>query len=126
MIWFSTLGLPDDADIGVNCKKDGFQRIFEVKLISDEQLQDIRRHTSVLNPFLKEKNQFKIIFLLLLTDVDEYPVAVRYQTALLSAIFHMQVESFDEQAIAPYLEVVYRVKEVYKAGRNFFDLFSQP
>ena len=79
-----------------------------------------------MNPFLKEKNQFKIIFLLLLTELDEYPVAVRFHTALLSAIFHMQVESFDEQVIAPYLEVVYRVKEVYKAGRKFFDLFSQP
>ena len=112
-------------DIGVNCQSDGFQRIFEVKLISDEQFQDIRRHTSVLNPFLKKKNQFKIILLLLLTELDEYPVAVRYQTALLSSIFHMQLEAFDEQAITPYLEVVYRVKEVYKAGRNFFDLLSQ-
>ena len=80
----------------------------------------------MLNPFLKEKNQFKIIFLLLLTELDENPVAVRFQTALLSAIFHMQLENFNEQALAPYLEVVYRVKEVYKAGRNFFDLFSQP
>ena len=73
---------------------------------------------------MKEKNKFKIILLLLLTELDEYPVAVRFQTALLSSLFHAQLEAFDDQGIGPYLEVVYRVKEVYKAGKRFFDMLS--
>ena len=82
------------------------------------------RHIKILNPFLKEKNKFKIILLLLLTEMDECPVAVRFQTALLSSIFHVQLEVLDDEAIGPYLEVVYRVKEVYKAGKKFFDMLS--
>lgn len=73
---------------------------------------------------MKEKKKFKIILLLLLTELDEYPVAVRFQTALLSSLFHAQLEALDDQGIGPYLEVVYRVKEVYKAGKRFFDMLS--
>ena len=96
-----------------------------MNLISEQEYQDIMRHTEVINPIMKHKDTFKIVLLLILTELNEHSSALRFRSAILSAIFHNESEALGEQAIAPFLEVVYRVKEVYKSGKRFFDLFSQ-
>ena len=96
-----------------------------MNLLCEQEYQEIMRHTEVINPIMKHDDTFKIVLLLILTELNENPSALRFRSAILSAIFHIESEAQGEQAIAPFLEVVYRVKEVYKSGKRFFDLFSQ-
>ena len=116
------VGISKSTDLGVKFPPGNFEKIREVNLISEQEFQDIKRHTDVINPLMKHDDIFKIVLLLLLTELNEHSSALRYRSAILSSI--SQIHSGD-QAIAPFLEIVYRVKEVYKAGKRYFDLFSQ-
>ena len=116
------VGISKSIDLGVNFPPGNFEKIREVNLISEQEFQDIKRHTDVINPLMKHDDIFKIVLLLILTELNEHSSALRYRSAILSSI--SQINSGD-QAIAPFLEIVYRVKEVYKAGKRYFDLFSQ-
>ena len=123
--FFFYLGISKSVDLGVEFPPGNFEKVRDVNLISEQEYQDIKKHTGVINPIMKHNDTFKIVLLLILTELDEHSSAVRFRSAILSAIFHIESEALGEQAIAPFLEVVYRVKEVYKSGKKFFDLFSQ-
>ena len=118
-------GIAENVELGVNFPSRNFELIRDVDLISEQEYQDIKRHTEVINPIMKHNDTFKIVLLLILTELDDHSSALRFRSAILSAIFHIESEALGEQAIAPFLEIVYRVKEVYKSGKKFFDLFSQ-
>ena len=118
-------GITGNVDLGVNFPSRNFELIRDMNLISEQEYEDIKRHTEVINPILKQNDTFKIVLLLILTELNEHSSALRFGSAILSAKFHIESEALGEQAIAPFLDVVYRVKEVYKLGKRFFDLFSQ-
>ena len=118
-------GINDSVDLGLKFPTGNFKKIRDMNLLSEQEYQDIMRHTGVINPIMKHDDTFKIVLLLILTELNEHSSALRFRSAILSAIFHIESEALGEQAIAPFLEVVYRVKEVYKSGKRFFDLFSQ-
>ena len=118
-------GIAETVDLGLKFPTGNFKKIRDMNLLSEQDYQDIMRHTEVINPIMKHKDTFKIVLLLILTELNEHSSDLRFRSAILSAIFHIESEALGEQAIAPFLEVVYRVKEVYKSGKKFFDLFSQ-
>ena len=123
--FFFYLGISKSVDLGVEFPPGNFEKVRDVNLISEQEYQDIKRHTDVINPLMKHNDIFKIVLLLILTELNEHSSALRFRSAILSSISHIHS---GDQAIAPFLEIVYRVKEVYKAGRNFFELLtkSQP
>ena len=104
-----------------------YEKISQVCNLSTEEAQEIADHGKALTPFVKSKEKFAILLLLVLTELNESGSGLRFRNALLSSIFHMEHNSkrSDEEILGPYFEMVHRVKEMYQKGKIFFDMFSQ-
>ena len=86
-------GIAENVELGVNFPSRNFELIRDVDLISEQEYQDIKRHTEVINPIMKHNDTFKIVLLLILTELDDHSSALRFRSAILSAIFHIESEA---------------------------------
>ena len=99
------------------------------KLFSNDEYQEIKSHTAALNPFIGDNERFQIMLLLILSELNENASALRFRTAILSAIFHMRNTNDstedENQILGPYFQMICRVKKIYQRAKKFFDIFDQ-
>ena len=104
--------------------------LYEVaKLLSYDDLQDVKSHAAALNPFIGDNERFQIMLLLILSELNENASALRFRTAILSAIFHMRNTNdsteVENEILGPYFQMICRVKKIYQRAKKFFDIFDQ-
>ena len=87
------LGSPKDRDLG-DCKYMPVMRYSHVNkklnMISQETEQKMAGHISEIMQFVENSDHHKILYLLLLTDMEDNASCIRLRTALLSMIFHIE------------------------------------
>ena len=104
--------------------------VYEVSnLFSYDEYQEIQSHTVALNPFIGDDERFQIMLLLILSELNENASALRFRTAILSAIFHMRSTNDwtedENQILGPYFQMICRVKKIYQRAKKFFDRFDK-
>ena len=95
--------------------------------LPEEAVREMKDHGEALTTMVRSKEKFNILLLLVLTELNESGSALRFRNSILTSIFHIQRNSMtsDEQILGPYFEMVHRIKEIYKKGKTFFDMFCQ-
>ena len=80
-----------------------------------------------MNPFIENEERFKILLLLVLTELNEDASALRFRTAILSSIFQTRstLEEDETQSIGVYFQMIGRVKKLYLEAKMFFDTFAK-
>ena len=98
----------------------------KLNMISQETEQEMGGHISEIMQFVENSDHHKILYLLLLTDMEDNASCIRLRTALLSMIFHIESDGTQTEAdiLAPYLEMVSRMNKSYVLGKALLDLVS--
>ena len=91
----------------------------KLEVISEEADQEMSQHMGEILRFLENLDNDKILYLLLLTDIEENARCIRFRTTLLSMIFHIESDGTQTETdiLAPYLEMVFRLKKVQVLGK---------
>ena len=122
------LGIPQSHDLGIGVIPGGSLE-FVHKIFNFDDFQEIKSHTTALNPFIEENERFQIMLLLILSELNENASALRFRTAILSCIFHMKSSDDsaedENQILEPYFQMICRVKKIYRKAKKFFDMFNR-
>ena len=97
-------------------------------MFSQDEFKEFKSHTAALNPFIEDTERFQILMLLILSELNENASALRFRTAILSSIFHIDTNSSVEdenQILGPYFQMIRTVKKIYNKAKIFFDAFAQ-
>ena len=121
-------GLPQNVQLGLGTQPGGsYEKIGQMCNLSTEEVREMEDHAQALAPIVRSKELFQILLLLILTELNESGSALKFRNSILTAIFRIESNSgtSDEQILGPYFEMVHRIKEIYKKGKTFFDMFCQ-
>ena len=91
----------------------------KLDVISEEADREMLQHIGEILQFLENSGNDKILYLLLLTDIEENARCIRFQTTLLSMIFHLESDGTQTEIdiLAPYFEMVSRLKKTSVLGK---------
>ena len=123
-------GIPQQDDLGMGKFPGGsFDFVNQVfKIFSPDEFKEFKSHTAVLNPFIEDTERFQILMLLILSELNENASALRFRTAILSSVFHIDTRNSVEdenQILGPYFQMICTVKKLYHKAKILFDAFAQ-
>ena len=119
------LGFPKDRDLG-DCKYMPAMRYTDMNklsVISVEANHEVSQNIGEILPFVENSDNHKILYLLLLTDIQDNATCIRLRAAILSMIFHLESDGTQSEIdiLAPYLEMVSRMNKNYTLRKALFD-----
>ena len=93
-------------------------------IMSENEILAFQKEEENIMPFLEDPINTKILYLLVLSSFNDNPRSIRFCTAVLSTIFHLNSnQSLSESmTVGPFLEKLWELKNLYQTGKNLLQI----
>ena len=105
-----------------NLKWSHFTQMSNLMPLDD--MWNFKRTEDSILPFLSDMN-YKILHLLVLSDFSDNASSLRFRSAVLSTIFHLDSSTLGSQSkiLGIFFEKFMELKTLYKTGKPILNLF---
>lgn len=105
-----------------NLKWSHFTQMSNLMPLDD--ILNFKRTEDIILPFLSDMN-YKILYLLVLSDFSDNASSLRFRSAVLSTIFHLNSFTLGSQSevLGVFFEKFMELKTLYKLGKPILNLF---
>ena len=93
-------------------------------LMPPDDILNFKRTENSILPFLSDMN-YKILYLLVLSEFNDNASSLRFRSAVLSTIFHLNSNNlgFASEILGVFFEKFTELKTLYQIGRPILNLF---
>ena len=119
------IGIDEDSGIDGNIPHLRWSNVSKLLgIMSENEILAFQKEEENILPFLKDPINMKILYLLVLSSFNDNPRSIRYSTAVLSTVFHLNSnQSISESmTVEPFLEKMWELKNLYEIGKNLLPI----